>query len=68
MKNPATNTVQLKEEMEFRMSLLRLMTVPHGGLGGVEPGVDSSDKTMEELSGVLVPVKARRTPRASAQA
>lgn len=41
-----------KDEMEFRLSLLKLMTVPHEGSTGVSP-VNAS-RQIEELS-VLVP-------------
>lgn len=50
--NSATPTpVSIKEEMDFRLSLLRLMTVPHEGVASVSP---SACRQVEELS-VLVP-------------
>ena len=48
--NPAV-PVSIKEEMDFRLSLLRLMTVPHEGIASVSP---SACQQVEELS-VLVP-------------
>lgn len=43
--------VSIKDEMDFRLSLLRLMTVPHEGVASVSP---SACQQVEELS-VLVP-------------
>ncbi len=48
----ATTTLNTKDEMEFRLSLLKLMTVPHEGAASVSPTTPS--RQMEELS-VLVP-------------
>jgi hypothetical protein len=46
MNNPTLSTT--KDEMTFRLSLLRLMTLPHEGSGSVTPGFASSQ--IEELS------------------
>jgi hypothetical protein len=48
----ANNAPNGKDEMEFRLSLLKLMTVPHEGATSVSPSATS--RQMEELS-VLVP-------------
>ena len=45
-----------KDEMEFRLSLLKLMTVPHEGSTSVAP--TAASRQIEELS-VLVP-RARK--------
>jgi hypothetical protein len=43
----------LRKEIEFQISLLRLLTEPHGGAAGVKPGLKESAK-LEQLA-VLVP-------------
>ena len=50
-----------KDEMEFRLSLLRLMTVPHEGSTGVSP--TAASRQMEVLS-VLVPRSRKADTRA----
>ncbi len=59
---PAANqaTTQAKDEMEFRLSLLKLMTIPHDGDTGVAP---AAHQQLEELS-VLVPVNRKIDQRA----
>ena len=49
-----------KDEMEFRLSLLKLLTVPHEGSASVSPTTET--RQIEELS-ILVPMprKADRT-------
>jgi hypothetical protein len=51
MYSATSPNIQTKDEMEFRLSLLKLMTVPHSGSVGVSP---SPSAQMEELS-VLAP-------------
>ena len=53
-------TLQTKDEMEFRLSLLKLMTVPHDGATGISPAATSQ---IEELS-VLVPRPRKNDQRA----
>lgn len=48
----------VQEEIQFRLSLLRLMTVPHEGAGSVSPGVVSRQEEffqMEQLA--MAPVR-----------
>lgn len=49
-----------KDEMEFRLSLLKLMTVPHEGSTGISPVTAS--RQLEELS-VLVPRNRKAEPQ-----
>ena len=58
--NTTEATNQAKDEMEFRLSLLKLMTVPHDGAMGVAP---AARQQIEELS-VLVPVNRKSDQRA----
>lgn len=53
-------TTQVKDEMEFRLSLLKLMTVPHDGATGVVP---AAHQQLEALS-VLVPINRKSDQRA----
>ena len=58
--NTTQATNQAKDEMEFRLSLLTLMTVPQDGAMGVSP---AAHRQIEELS-VLVPVNRKSDQRA----
>jgi len=49
-----------KDEMEFRLSLLKLMTVPHEGASSMSPATAS--RQIEELA-ILVPRSRRAESR-----
>ena len=51
--NSTSPSANPKEEMEFRLSLLNLLTVPHEGSASVSPSTAS--RQIEELS-ILVPM------------
>jgi hypothetical protein len=61
MKTTTSAPVQpaVQQELQFRLSLLRLMTVPHRSVPGVSPAMTEgpameASRTIEELA-VLVP-------------
>ncbi len=40
---------QIREDMEFRLSLFRLMTVPHLASADKEPGKPEGEEQLEQL-------------------
>ena len=62
MNTTTSASPNAKDEMEFRLSLLKLMTVPHKGSTSVAP-IAAASRQMEELS-VLVPRSRKPDQRA----